>query len=363
VGRRELVASGVAVPDPIEEEPVTASPRRRIGLALALVLAATALASVPARAGTESELGDARHRLETARAELDRVTARWQETEARLARAQDAATEARDAIGRLEDELTLIRRSLNDRVAAAFMSGGSFSIGALLTSDSIEDAADRVQYAQSVVQGDADLATEVAVRAEELRRYEDRLRTAVGVQAAASADLDAERAQISLRVGELNDVVRELEVELDARQAAQLDLGGGGVVVLNGSGAIQTCPVAGNTSFVDSFGWPRPGGRTHQGIDLIAAYGTPVVAVAPGTARPASSVLGGLGVVVEHDSGGDWTFYAHLSSYGSSGHVSAGTVIGHIGSTGDTSVNHLHFEYHPNGGAAVDPYSALLAVC
>ena len=121
--------------------------------------------------------------------------------------------------------------------------------------------------------------------------------------------------------------------------------------------------MAGNTSFVDSFGWPRPGGRTHQGIDLIAAHGTPIVAVAPGNARSASSVLGGLGVVLEHDSGGDWTFYAHLSSYAAVGRVSAGTVIGYVGSTGDTTVNHLHFEYHPSGGAAVNPYSALVAVC
>ena len=68
---------------------------------------------------------------------------------------------------------------------------------------------------------------------------------------------------------------------------------------------------------------------------MIAAAGTPVVAVAPGNARSASSVLGGLGVVVEHDSGGDWTFYAHLSSFGASGHVSAGTVIGYVGSDRD----------------------------
>jgi murein DD-endopeptidase MepM/ murein hydrolase activator NlpD len=100
----------------------------------------------------------------------------------------------------------------------------------------------------------------------------------------------------------------------------------------------------------------------HQGIDLIAAYGTPVVAVAPGSARTASNTLGGNAVVVQHTSG-DWTYYAHLSSFGTMGAVSAGTVIGYVGSTGDTNVNHLHFEYHPNGGAAVDPYSALLAVC
>jgi murein DD-endopeptidase MepM/ murein hydrolase activator NlpD len=111
---------------------------------------------------------------------------------------------------------------------------------------------------------------------------------------------------------------------------------------------------------VDSFGDPRPGGRSHEGIDLIASAGTPVVAVAPGTARPAGSI-GGLGVVVEHPNG-DWTFYAHLGQYGTLGSVSAGTVIGTIGSNGMT-VEHLHFEYHPSGGPAANPYTALLAVC
>ena len=345
------------------EARATALSRKLIGTILALILGAAALTAMPAWADTESELEAAKDRLETARSELDRVNGLWQETEARLARAQDARAEAQQEIDRLEDELARIRKSLNDRVAAAFMSGGSLSIGALLTSDSIQDATDRLQYTQSVVQGDADLATEVAVTAEELRRQEARLHQAARQEAKAAAELEAQSAEIDARIAQLNDVIQELEAKLEAAEARSLNLGGSGSVSITGTGAIQTCPVAGNTSFVDSFGWPRPGGRTHQGIDMIAAYGTPVVSVAPGNARPASSVLGGLGVVLEHDSGGDWTFYAHLSSYGTLGHVSAGTVIGAVGSTGTTTVNHLHFEYHPNGGAAVNPYYALLAVC
>ena len=242
------------------------------------------------------------------------------------------------------------------------MSGGSLSIGALLTSDSIQDATDRLQYTQSVVQGDADLATEVAVTAEELRRQEARLRQAARQEAEAAAELETQSEEIEAKVGQLNDVVHELEAKLEAAEARSLNLGGtgSGSVSITGTGAIQTCPVAGPTSFVDSFGDPRPGGRSHEGIDLIAAYGTPVVAVAPGTTSTAGSI-GGLGVVLQHDSGGDWTFYAHLSSYGASGHVSAGTVIGYVGP--GNGVNHLHFEYHPAGGAAVNPYGALLAVC
>ena len=325
------------------------------------MLGAATLTAIPAWAGTESELSAARDRLDAAREELNRVTGLWQETETRLAEAQDAVAQARAKIDGLQRELVRIRQSLNDRVVAAFMSGGSSSIGALLTSDSIEDAADRLQYTQSVVQGDVDLATAVGVMTEELRRQETRLRRAARQEAEAVAELEAEREQIGVNVEQLNNVVEELQAKLDAADKRALSLGGS--VSITGTGGIQTCPVAGPNSFVDSFGWPRPGGRTHQGIDLIAAYGTPVVAVAPGNSRGASNTLGGNAVVVEHDSGGDYTYYAHLSSYGASGHVSAGTVIGYVGSTGDTNVNHLHFEYHPSGGAAVNPYSALVAVC
>jgi murein DD-endopeptidase MepM/ murein hydrolase activator NlpD len=232
------------------------------------------------------------------------------------------------------------------------MTGGSFSIGALLTSDSIGDATDRLQYTQSVVQGDADLATKVAVTTEELRRQETRLRQSARIEAIASEALAEQRADLLLRIEDIDTLIADLEAELDAQQEATLGLGDPGVVLR--SGAIQTCPAAGTHSFVDSFGDPRPGGRSHAGIDIMAAPGTPVVAVAPGNARPAGSI-GGLGAVVEHPNG-DWTFYAHLSSYGTLGSVSTGTVIGYNG-------DHLHFEYHPSGGAAVNPYSMLLAVC
>ncbi len=121
--------------------------------------------------------------------------------------------------------------------------------------------------------------------------------------------------------------------------------------------------MAGPNSFVDSFGWPRDG-HTHQGIDMISPFGTPVVAAHPGVVTHSSSTSGGIQAYVRASSG-TYTFYAHLSSYSSAGgSVGAGTVIGYVGSTGNAgSTNHLHFEYHPGGGGAVDPYQMLLAVC
>ena len=319
------------------------------------MLGVAALAAIPTLAGAESKLAAARDRLESARQELTNVTQEWQDSESRLAEALDAVADARTKIEGLEADLVRIRASLNARVAAAFMSGGSRSIGALLISDSIEDATDRLQYTQRVVQGDADLATEVSVMAEELRAQRARLHESARTEALASEELATHRANLLSRLDDLEDLIADLKAELDDQQEVTLGLGDlGDVNVVVRTGAIQTCPVAGPNSFVDSFGDARPGGQSHAGTDLMTAPGTPIVAVAPGNARSAGSI-GGLGAVVEH-ANGDWTFYAHLSSYGKLGSVSAGTVIGYNG-------DHLHFEYHPNGGAAVNPYSMLLAVC
>jgi peptidoglycan LD-endopeptidase LytH len=115
------------------------------------------------------------------------------------------------------------------------------------------------------------------------------------------------------------------------------------------------CPVQGPTAYSDTWGAPRPGGRRHEGVDMISPKGTPLVAVADGDARFWTNDQGALGVSLTADNGTRY-YYGHLSAYeGSSGHVSVGAVIGYVGSTGDTTVNHLHFEVHPGGGAAVNP--------
>jgi peptidoglycan hydrolase-like protein with peptidoglycan-binding domain len=128
-------------------------------------------------------------------------------------------------------------------------------------------------------------------------------------------------------------------------------------------------PVLGPCWFSDTWKAPRSGGRQHEGVDIIAKSGTPIYAVSNGTItrifldRPGS--LGGNAVRLTA-SDGTYFHYAHLSAFaeGTSlgATVVAGQVIGYNGSTGSSSTPHLHFEYHPGGGAAVNPYPLIKAI-
>jgi murein DD-endopeptidase MepM/ murein hydrolase activator NlpD len=126
------------------------------------------------------------------------------------------------------------------------------------------------------------------------------------------------------------------------------------------------CPVAAHTSFVDSFGDPRPGGRRHQGTDVMAAYGAPIVAVTSGVIRTSYSGNGGISLYLEGTDGDEY-FYAHNSrNVARTGqHVAVGELIAYVGNTGDARGGpaHVHFERHPNGGPAVDAYAFLRRIC
>jgi murein DD-endopeptidase MepM/ murein hydrolase activator NlpD len=126
-------------------------------------------------------------------------------------------------------------------------------------------------------------------------------------------------------------------------------------------------PVAGPTTIGGPFGAFRADTGFHEGNDLFADFGTPVVAVADGTLEKVGSLpISGNRLWVYAD-GGDQFFYAHLASFAPAAvdgrHVEKGTVLGYTGNTGDAEPTppHLHFEIHPNGGKAVDPNDFLVA--
>lgn len=132
---------------------------------------------------------------------------------------------------------------------------------------------------------------------------------------------------------------------------------------------ISVFPVLGPCYFTDTWQAPRSGGRRHEGVDIIAKSGTPIYAVTNGTItrqffdQPGS--LGGNALRLTAPNG-TYFHYAHLSTFAENVKVGtvvrAGEVIGFVGNTGNSSTPHLHFEYHPGGGAAVNPFPLVKAI-
>jgi len=125
-------------------------------------------------------------------------------------------------------------------------------------------------------------------------------------------------------------------------------------------------PVFGRYWYSDDWHAQRVG-HLHQGNDIFAAWGTPVVAVQDGViSKMSTGGLGGIALDLTNDRG-DFFYYAHLSAYAQrltlGQRVQAGQLIGYVGNTGNaaTTPPHLHFEIHPGGGGAVDPFPYLEA--
>jgi murein DD-endopeptidase MepM/ murein hydrolase activator NlpD len=237
----------------------------------------------------------------------------------------------------------------------------------LFTSDSVSEFSDRVEFLDRMSQADADLIVRARVTQEELTRREADLQKLLDQQAGTVAARRSLQSTIDAKFQELQSLVGELQDRFESEQAAAAALLRFSPTSTFTGNGLQACPVAGPRSYYNDFGAPRSGGRTHQGNDILAPYGTPVVAAQAGRLQATSNSLGGISAFVYGD-GGDLTYYAHLSGYAgasSGSHVSAGTQIGAVGTSGNAQGGppHLHFEYHPGGGGATNPYPYLRAVC
>ena len=196
------------------------------------------------------------------------------------------------------------------------------------------------------IQG-AEGATENALAAneEELAASEERMLAAIEAQKAAEEAARQEAAQNS----------GSSSGSGSSGGSVSYPTGGGGVEGFN-----PIWPLPGVTYISAGFnGYPG-----HKGLDIAGPYGTPVVAAEDGTVIDANDydswgMSWGYYVLIYHNSTYT-TRYAHLSSVAVSNnqYVTAGTVVGYEGATGNVTGPHLHFEVYQNG-TRVDPMQFL----
>jgi murein DD-endopeptidase MepM/ murein hydrolase activator NlpD len=386
--------------------------RGRVAI-LAFVLALASLVTTVAFAApSKQDVEDAKGRLQQIKDELAgverRLAAKQEEANAKAAAVEEAqglleATQTelqrtRAELARVQARYDRIRERLNDRAVDAYMTGPVSGLDFVLGAESVAELTDRLVYADALAQADAELATEVANLRNELTALQVSLERQREREAIELAEKQQREQEVLRELADIERLLakqesllheaRRLYRKLHREREEFLERFGGSTSGGPFTGALpqpynelfEYCPVEPPRGFGDGFGAPRYGGgyHLHKGVDIVAPMGTEIVAPFDGYAYRSYNGLGGSVVFVV---GAHGTVYnAHLSGYSqnSSGSVSAGDVIGYVGSTGDSSVPHDHFEFHPKvmpgnwpisayGYSviedAVNPYPMLMQAC
>ena len=353
--------------------------------------AAMAVGSVVARADTPEELDAAEARLEELRATISReesavaglqremnvLAGRIEEADSEIERTLEQIASAEERVAATERRLERLRARLGERAAQAYMNGPS-SLDLLLGSESMTVFSDRIEYMSAVAEADADLANSVENTSYELEVTKAELEAQLASRQESLASLRADSAEleakfveqearlaraVSLRADAV-DLVSRLEDQLQAELAPPPPVSSTGGTSDGIPGPLYACPVSGPHAYADTFGHlhVHPGwSHIHQGNDIMAPYGAPIVSAIDGLAVSGSDENAGLYVTVTGPDG--FVQMLHMSAIGNLGPVKTGDVVGYIGTSGNASGPHTHFEWHPGGGPAVDPYPHLNEVC
>ena len=242
------------------------------------------------------------------------------------------------------------RRLMVERAVGAYVSGNMPQVDGGYTGGELNELEERSAIVSTILEADQDEAHRLLARR-------------LDVTARLSRVLEqAEQTEAELAVAQSQ--VQGLRERLRTAQVTAQILAAGSDIVITGF----VFPVADPHTFASTFGAPRSGGRSHEGNDIFAPMGTPLLASESGViANVGVGTLGGTKLWVYGESGTQY-YYAHLIAYADGivegSRVEAGDVVGYVGNTGNaiTTPPHLHYEIHPNGAGPIDPYPLLHAV-
>jgi peptidoglycan LD-endopeptidase LytH len=356
----------------------------------ALVAALVAVLAGPAGPAASASAEDD---LRAARQRANQVAADLSAAEEALARSEDTVAHLQQRLARTEARAAQAHGRVRELAVRLYVEGTS-GVTRLLRMGEANELVLAQGYSDVIAGASTDalrqfradravMVEEQAVLAREMGHQEAAAEQLRRQNQAAIAEIDR-LAEVAARA----QAAREAEArQAAARQAAASPTGGAGPAAGAGAAPAGTaapspvaaaspavaavpagggwvCPVQGPLAFSNDYGAPRGGGYSHMGNDILAPRGTPVVAHVGGVVTHRDGAVSGLAYFLAGDDGNRY-FGAHLDSFGASGRVSAGTVIGTVGNTGDAAGGppHLHFEMHPGGTGNVNPYPMLVQYC
>jgi murein DD-endopeptidase MepM/ murein hydrolase activator NlpD len=284
---------------------------------------------------------------------MNRLATQISRAESEILRIETHLVKLQQQMTKLQVRAALLQAKLDERSRDAYMSGG-VPIMYVLTATSAADAAARMSFLTEMNRRDAVLAAKVKETTDRLAQIEAEVVRGRQIVELEKQSLKMDREKLQRKMAKSRRLSARLRGRIEQIQTE--------ISLLR---PLEVCPMGGPYAIADNFGAPRPepggGFHLHQGDDIMAATGTPILAPFDGVASVSHSTLGGLAVYVHGEFG--YVYNAHLSRVGTLGPVEAGDVIGYVGSTGHSSGPHNHFEWHPENGDAVDPYEYLLLVC
>jgi len=373
-------------------------------LTVLLIAAGTGAFVKPAVAGSQTDANQraaekAARQITDARRQADAAAQGYADAQVAAAEADDGLTRIEAQLEEVSKQADALRKSVEQLAVLRYVQAGATDTAFLILGPGIGDQLQADQYAAIALRASAEDVDTYEANLQDLGRLRDAVTAARKKSERAARTLNARHKKLEQRIVQLQKAeqkrLRDVAVRkaLEAQRRAELariraanaaaaaaaaaragpDIGvratpgtydgnlAGYGHDYGGPGFL--CPVAGPSTFVDTWGAPRSGGRRHQGVDMLSARGTPAVAVVSGVTRMSRNRLGGNALWLDGDDGNSY-YYAHFDRYGKIGVVKAGDIVGYVGDTGDArGTPHLHFEVHPGRGAAVNPYPTARSHC